>query len=309
MRVRLVSRRSLLARYQATRVAEALRALDKNIEVEFLWRNSVADDMQEDKPLSEIGGKNLFVKTLEDAVLSGEADAAVHSAKDMPATLSEGLVLAAISERVESRDAIVLRNKNMRLEDTRHKLRVGTSSMRRVCQLRAQYPYCSFAPVRGNIDTRLNKLAQKKYDVLILAAAGMMRLNQSARIDEYIDMSLCMPAAGQGAIGVETRADSTELLSLFKMIEDTEAATCVRIERAVCAQLGADCHSALGVHSDWVAGQSGTRRLRLRAVAANPHGVEVLRVEDSEEAELAENLVDRVCKKLLDSGVGVWLGH
>ena len=308
MRIRLISRRSALARHQAERVAQALKDCDRDLEVQYLWRNSKGDEVQ-DVPLSQLGGKNLYVQDLETALLNGEADIAVHSVKDMPALLPEGLVLAAVSERPESRDALVLRQTDTELADTGTQVRIGTSSMRRACQLRQHYPGCVFLPVRGNVDTRLKKLENGEYDALVLAAAGLSRLNHSERINKYLDISLCVPAAGQGAIGVEVCADNSELLSLISQIDDADAGICVRAERNVCAQLGADCHSALGVHADWVDSGSGIRRIRLRVTIANPQSTELLHVDESDDIEKITDLVDRVCAKLLESGSGEWLGH
>lgn len=308
VRVRLAARCSPLARYQAMRVAEALRASDANVSVQFLWRTTSGDRVKT-QALSELGGKGLYIAELEEAVLKGEADAAVHSVKDMPAELAEGLVLAAVSERAESRDAMVPQEAGMRMADLPAGARVGTSSVRRSCQLRAKYPQLSFVPVRGNVDTRLAKLDANEYDALILAAAGLIRLGHQARISEYIDTSLCVPAAGQGAIGVETRVDCGELMPLFRSIEDADAGLCVRTERLVCAQLQSSCYSALGVYASRVAESHNNRRVRLCAAVANPKGKELLRVEESDSDNRVETLARRVSNQLLDGGASQWLGH
>jgi hydroxymethylbilane synthase len=297
-----------LARYQAQRVAQALQASNKRIEIEFLWRDSGGDHVQ-DKALRELGGKGLYVQALEDALLSGEADVAVHSVKDMPAVLPDGFTLAAVSERIDSRDAIIAPSGDTRtiarLQDSA--ARIGTSSLRRACQLRAQYPGCTFPLVRGNVGTRLEKLDRGEYDALILAVAGLIRLRLSPRISQRLEVSSCIPASGQGAIGVEVCTDKAELLSLLREIEDCDAGACVRAERAICAQMEADCHAAFGVHSDWVRMPGGRRCMRIRAVAANPIGKELLRVEQSADADAIEELVHMVCAELLEGGAKAWL--
>lgn len=312
MRIRLIARRSPLARYQAKLVADAVCARDASVSVEFIWRNTSGDALSEG-PLSELGGKGLYVAELEQALLSGEADVAVHSVKDVPSVLPAGLSLIGLVERAESRDVLVCARAGSNLDSLDAGSRVGTTSARRVFQLGAIYPQLDFVAVRGNLDTRLSKLDSGGYDALVLAAAGLLRLEQDARISQYIDISLCVPAAGQGAVGVEVRTDHEPVVSLFNQIEHLPTALCVRTERAVCAGLGADCHSALGVHARYITGD-GTEAghgagIHLQAAIANPDTGEVVRIDEHGVGHETGALVHSACRSLLDRGAAEWLAR
>src|SRR5687768_15473913 len=226
--------------------------------------------------MSEVGGKRLFVKEIEDALLAGDVDVAVHSAKDMPALLPDGLTIAATLPREDPRDAFVMPD-GERLDDgaaalkTRTTLRIGTSSVRRIAQLRSHFPAAVFLPIRGNVDTRLRKLDAAEYDALVLAAAGLKRLGYGGRISDWLSLDACIPAPGQGIIAIETRA---ELAGdpVWRAIDDGLTAASFVAERAVVSALGGGCQLPLGaiaVHDDG--------DLNLHAVVAAPDGSHSIR--------------------------------
>ncbi len=234
-----------------------------------------------DSPLSEIGGKGLFIKELEAALRDGRADIAVHSMKDVPAELPVGFALPAVGYRDEVRDVLVSRAAGS-VDALRTGARVGTSSLRRQAQLLARRPDLTVAPVRGNINTRLEKLDSGEYDALLLAGTGLQRLGLADRIREVLNLEDSLPAAGQGALGVECVAERTDIVVLLRLLNDAAVARCVAAERAVSRNLGADC--SLPIASYAVVRND---RLHLRALIANSSGSRVLRCEaDGDDAEV-----------------------
>jgi len=275
--LRIGTRGSQLALWQARTVATALEA--HGLEVDLVIVRTSGDLLQE-APLSEVGGKRLFVKELEDALLGGEIDLAVHSAKDMPAVLPDGLSIAATLPREDPRDALVLPAgaSGGTLASVLSALapapRVGTSSIRRSAQLIPLLPGAVFAPIRGNVDTRLRKLDQGEYDLLVLASAGMRRLGCGARISAAIPTEDCVPAPGQGIIAIEIRAGDVATRNALQSVHDANASVALEAERAVVAALGGGCQLPLGA----LAVIRGTD-LDLRAVVCSSDGTRAVRAQ------------------------------
>src|SRR6476661_5932500 len=238
MSLRIGTRGSELARWQANTVATLLRQR-AGVECEIVIIKTTGDRMAEAR-LSQIGGKRLFVKEIEDALLAGEVDLAVHSSKDMPAVLPDQLVIGAVLEREDPRDAIVLPrvvDTPLSVEELVRELgrapRIGTSSVRRVTQLTRLFPGAHFLPIRGNLDTRLRKLDSGGFDAIVLASAGLRRLRHAARISALIPVDVCVPAPGQGIIAVEIRQDDQRAAQVVAVFNDADAAIALRAERAV----------------------------------------------------------------------------
>jgi hydroxymethylbilane synthase len=223
-------------------------------------------DRIQDRPLAEIGGKGLFVKEIEEALLDLRADFAVHSIKDVPASLPEGLVLACIPLREDPRDVLVS-PRHGTLAALPRGARVGTSSLRRLVALRAARPDLDVVPLRGNVDTRLRKVDAGECDAIVLARAGLVRLGLEARATEVLATDVSLPAVGQGALGIECREDDVGTRTLLRPLHDPVTATCVAAERGVLLALGGDCRTPLGAHAE-KAGDA----LRLRAFVALPDG-------------------------------------
>ena len=251
--VKIGTRGSQLALYQAHAVA-ALLEQKTGTASEIVVIKTSGDRLAE-APLSQIGGKRLFVKEIEDALLAGDVDLAVHSSKDMPAILPEGLIIGAVLPREDARDAVVLPGGgDVPMDELIRQLgrapRIGTSSVRRTAQLTRLFPGAQFLPVRGNLDTRLRKLDEGGYDALVLAAAGLRRLQYGARISTALPFQACVPSPGQGIIAVEIRAGDERLATLVAGIDDPVAAIALRAERAVVTRLGGGCQMPLGAHAD-----------------------------------------------------------
>ncbi len=247
--LRVGTRGSQLALFQAHAVASLLRAR-AGAEAEIVVIRTSGDRLA-DAPLSEIGGKRLFVKEIEDALLAGEIDLAVHSSKDMPAVLPEGLEIAAVLPREDPRDAVVLPHSGaLTMDAVRDALgtepRIGTSSVRRIAQLIQLFPGARFLPVRGNLDTRLRKLEAGGYDALVLAAAGLRRLEHGSRISAALPIELCVPAPGQGIIAVEVRSRDAAVISVVARIDDRDSSLALRAERTVVVRLGGGCQMPIG---------------------------------------------------------------
>ncbi len=271
-RIVIASRESRLAMWQAEHVRGRLRELYPMRPVEILGMTTRGDQIL-DRPLSEVGGKGLFIKELEVAMHNGRADLAVHSMKDLPMEMPEGFVLAAISARENPCDAFVA-NRYAALDDLPAKAVVGTSSLRREATLRARYPQLTIRSLRGNLDTRLRKLDAGEYDAIILAAAGLLRLGLAARIKSVLSPEQSLPAPGQGVLGIEVPAARADLIALVAPLNDPDTAHCVRAERAFSRALGGSCQVPLAAYAVLEQG-----RLWLRAFVATPDGRQVLRGE------------------------------
>ncbi len=273
-RIIIATRESRLALWQAEHVRALLRQLYPGCQVELLGMTTRGDQIL-DRPLAKVGGKGLFVKELETALLDGSADIAVHSMKDVPMVLAPEFALVAIGPREVPLDAFVS-NKFASLDDLPPGAVVGTSSLRREAQLRAMYPYLAVSSLRGNLDTRLRKLDEGQYDAIILAAAGLTRLGLAERIRSVLAAEVSLPAAGQGALGIEARADRLDLARWLAPLNDATTAACVRAERAVSRALAGSCEVPLAAYAI-PAEQSG--KLRLRGLVATPDGTRMARAE------------------------------
>ena len=244
----IATRESRLALWQAEHVRDLLAAR-LGIAVKLLGMTTRGDQIL-DRTLSKVGGKGLFVKELETALEEGHADLAVHSLKDVPMDLPCGFVLAAVLEREDPRDALVS-PRYASLSDLPQGACVGTSSLRRVSQLAAQRPDLRIEPLRGNLDTRLRKLDEGRYDAIVLAAAGLVRLGLADRIRTCFEARVMLPAAGQGALGIEVRADDAELRDALAALIDRPTWLAVHAERAVSRGLGGSCSMPLAAHAQW----------------------------------------------------------
>ncbi len=293
----IASRESALAMWQAEHIRDRLRLLYPQTEVSILGMTTQGDQIL-DVTLSKIGGKGLFVKELETALENGSADIAVHSLKDVPMHLPEGFVLACIGEREDPLDAFVS-NKFDQLTSLPSGSVVGTSSLRRESQLRARFPQLDIQPLRGNVQTRLRKLDEGQYAAIILAAAGLKRLGLGARIRAVISSEDSLPAVGQGALGIETRADRPELKDILAPLHHADTAACVLAERAMSRALAGSCQVPLGGFAE-VNGDI----LRMRGFVASPDGSKMLRAELLGSVNAPEALGDAVADALLKQGAG-----
>jgi hydroxymethylbilane synthase len=292
----IASRASVLALWQANHVRDRLRAQHPQLDVQIVPMSTRGDEVL-DRSLAKIGGKGLFVKELESALQAGTAHVAVHSMKDVPMELPPGLVIGAITARGDPCDAFVC-NRHARLADLPPGARVGTSSLRREAQLRARYPALEVRPVRGNVQSRLRKLDEGAFDALILAVAGLERLQLGHRIRERLTPEDSLPAPGQGALGIECRADDAEVLRLVVALEDAATAAAVRAERAVSRALGGSCQVPLGAFAQ--PGNDG--QMRLRAFVATPDGRVLLQAEARGSTTAPEELGNDVAAQLRARG-------
>ena len=249
-----------------------------------------------DSPLAKIGGKGLFVKELENALLNKEADIAVHSMKDVPMQFPEGLGLAVICQREDPRDAFVSHSYRTFAELPQGAV-VGTSSLRRQCQLKALRPDLDIRSLRGNVGTRLSKLDNGDYDAIILASAGLIRLGSADRIASFIDVEQSLPAAGQGAVGIECRTDDMQVQALLAPLADAETTYCVRAERAMNNHLQGGCQVPIGGYAVLQQGQ-----LYLRALVGDIDGSRIIRAEGKSAVENAEVLGVKIAEQLLAQG-------
>lgn len=293
--LRIATRRSALALWQAEHVAARLRAAHAGLEVALVPLTTRGDRIL-DAPLAHIGGKGLFIKELETALLEERADIAVHSMKDVPVALAEGLTIAAVLEREDPRDAFVS-NVAASLDDLPLGARVGSSSLRRQCQLRARRPDLALVTLRGNVDTRLAKLDAGEYDAVILAAAGLKRLGLAGRIGQYLAPEICLPAIAQGTIGIECRAGDEMAATLVAPLNHEPTAIRTRAERALNRALMGGCQVPIAGYAEL-----DGRRLRLRGLVASPDGTTVIAGEREGAAGEAERLGEALAAELLERG-------
>lgn len=291
----IASRESLLAMWQAEHIQGRLKALYPDCDVQILGMTTRGDQIL-DKTLSKIGGKGLFIKELEQALLEGRADLAVHSIKDVPMVLPEGFALAAIGERASPFDAFVS-NHYARLEELPEGAVVGTSSLRREAQLRARYPHLVVKPLRGNVQTRLGKLDNGEYDAIILAEAGLRRLGLDDRISTVLSEADSLPAAGQGALGIEICAAREDLLEVLKPLNHERTNACVTAERALARALDGSCQVPLAAYCTEENGL-----LTLRGLVGHPDGSVLLQADAQAPVAYADALGRAVAKKLADDG-------
>jgi hydroxymethylbilane synthase len=297
--MRIGTRGSALALWQARSIAAALRDLT-GAEPELVIIKTSGDKFQQ-ASFSEIGGKGVFIKELEDALLEERIDLAVHSMKDVPTELPSGLTIAAIGKREDVRDALLSSN-GATLATLPQGARVGTSSLRRQSQLLHARRDLRMMELRGNVDTRVAKLKRGDYDAIVLAKAGLDRLGLSENITEVLPQEVSLPAAGQGAIGIEARAGDAETVRVLAKLEDTNTRCAVNAERAALAGLGGGCQVPIGA---W--GRVDAGKLLLDVAVLSPDGVQRLWEKDSGSPAEAEAIGERAARKLRESGAAALL--
>ena len=300
----IATRESPLALWQAEFVQSTLRQAHPGLDVQLLGMTSRGDQLL-DVPLAKVGGKGLFVKELEAALLDGSADIAVHSMKDVPMEFPEGLGLGVICAREDPSDAFVS-NRFQALAELPAASVVGTSSLRRECQLRARRPDLQVKFLRGNVNTRLRKLDEGEYDAIILASAGLIRLGFAQRIAQRMGLADSLPAGGQGAVGIELRTGDTEVLALLQTVHDEPTAQRVTAERAMNRRLEGGCQVPIACYADFV---GDGEQLLLRGLVGKPDGSQLLRAEATAPAAEAEQLGVRVAEDLLSQGAAAILAE
>jgi hydroxymethylbilane synthase len=281
MSIRIATRGSMLALWQANWVKAELERREPGLAVELIVLKTRGDKIL-DRALAEVGGKGLFVKEIEDALLDGRAEIAVHSMKDLPAELAPGLEVVAIPEREDPRDALVVRPglDARTLAALPQGARVGTSSLRRLCQLRALRPDLLIEPMRGNVDTRLGRVERGDFDAIVLACAGLRRLGHAGRISAALSVEESLPAVGQGALAIECRADDAATRARLRPLDHPSTACAVLAERAALARLQGGCQTPLGAYAviegdaiairAFVGATDGSRLLRAERRGADP---------------------------------------
>ena len=287
----IASRESALAMWQARNIEARLGALYPQTKVTIRGMTTEGDRIL-DRALDKIGGKGLFVKELEDALAAGSADIAVHSMKDVPMVLPPGFAIAAITERADPRDAFVS-NHHADFSALPDGSCVGTSSLRRESQIRARFPRLKVEPLRGNVHTRLKKLDDGQYAAIVLAAAGLKRLGLADRITAILTPEDSLPAPGQGALGIECRADRADLIALMQPLNHAATAACVRAERALSRALSGSCQLPLGAYA-----QAEGAGLRLRGFVASQDGKKIVRAELTADAGDPEALGTELAARL-----------
>lgn len=292
----IATRGSALALWQANFIKKKLE--DENPEYNVsLNIIKTKGDLILDRPLANIGGKGLFVKEIEEALLENRADIAVHSIKDVPMDLPEGLILGCVPERMSACDCF-LSETYPSVEYLPQGALAGTSSLRRKAQLKALRPDVEIAPLRGNVDTRLQKLKNGDYDAIILAEAGLSRLGLSAKYMQSLNLSVMLPAAGQGALGIECKEDNYDVLVLLSSLEDRNSRVCVTAERAFLKTLNGSCQTPIAANAMF----EDEETILLQGLIAMPNGIPVLRSQISGHASQAESLGMQLAKELLEQG-------
>jgi hydroxymethylbilane synthase len=295
--LRIATRKSQLALWQAEHVATLLRNAHPGLLVELVPMSTKGDRIQ-DRSLAAIGGKGLFIKELEVALEEHRADIAVHSMKDVPGDLPPGLEIAAVLPRADPRDAL-LSGKAARLAELPEGARVGTSSLRRQAQLLSIRPDLQIEALRGNVDTRLRRLDEGELDAIILACAGLIRLGWESRITGRLEASECLPAVAQGIIGIECRSDDHETVSRLRILNHAPTRTAMDAERAFAARLGGSCQSPIAAHATL-----HDQRITLQGLVAEPDGSKLLRDSIAGAVSDAHDLGVRLAERVLNAGAG-----
>jgi len=294
-RIVIGTRGSALALWQANHIRSRLQEFEPGLVVELRIIKTQGDKIL-DTPLNKVGGKGLFVKEIEEALVRREVDLAVHSIKDVPAQLPEGLVIGAIPKREDARD-VLLTKAGGGLDTLPQGATVGTSSLRRMCQLRARRPDLRIEMLRGNVDTRVRKLDEGQYDAIVLAAAGLLRLGHAARISEYLAPEISLPAIGQGALGLEVRAGDDVVGPRISRLDHEPTARALAAERGFLARLGAGCQTPVAAHAEYDAGT-----IVLEGLIGRPDGTEIFRDRIGGAAWDAEGLGRALGERLLARG-------
>jgi hydroxymethylbilane synthase len=293
--LRIATRKSPLALWQAEHVATLLRGAHAGLEVELKPMSTQGDRIQ-DRSLAAIGGKGLFIKELEVALAEGRADIAVHSMKDVPAEMPQGFLIAAFLARADPRDALLCR-RGSTLADLPAGAKLGTSSLRRSAQILAARPDISIEPLRGNVDTRLSRLENGALDAIVLACAGLIRLGLESRITTRLGAGTMLPAVGQGAIGIECRSEDTRTRALVAALDHAATRTALAAERTFARTLGGSCQSPIAALA-----RIEADRLTLQGLVAEPDGSRLLRDSVSGSCTQAEELGEELARRLLESG-------
>lgn len=296
--LRIATRESPLALWQAEFIKAELEHLHPGLQVELVGMTTRGDQIL-DAPLAKIGGKALFVKELENALLENRADIAVHSMKDVPMAFPEGLGLAVICEREDPRDAFVS-NRYKSIDDMPTGSVVGTSSLRRQCQISANRPDLQVKFLRGNVNTRLRKLDDGEYDAIILATAGLLRLEMFERITQRMPPEQSLPAGGQGALGIEIRSADKHVAALLESLHHLDTADCVTAERALNRRLEGGCQVPIACYA--ILNPDDSNEIWLRGLVGNPDGSQILRAEARAPRVQAESLGIAVAEELLAQG-------
>jgi hydroxymethylbilane synthase len=296
--LRIATRKSALALWQAEHVAALLREAHSGLQIELVPLLTQGDRIQ-DRTLAAIGGKGLFIKELEVAIEDLRADIAVHSMKDVPADLPDGLTIGAVLTRADPRDALVTTSGIARIEDLPLNAVVGTSSLRRQAQLRALRPDLRIESLRGNVDTRIRKLEAGGMDAIVLACAGLVRLGLESRITARLDPQICLPAVTQGVIGIECRRSDTRTSRLLQALEDRATRKVMDAERAFAARLGGSCQSPIAAYAELDAD-----RITLRGLVAEPDGSRLLRDSATGDAKNPAAIGRQLADRMLAAGAG-----
>lgn len=293
--ITIATRKSPLALWQAESIKQALLKHHPHLTITLMGMRTQADKFLH-MPLQNIGGKGLFVKELETALIEEQADIAVHSIKDLPAVLPEELLLAVICKREDPRDVLVAYH-SATLADLPNDAKIGTSSLRRQCQLRALRPDLRFFNLRGNVDSRLQKLAAGEFDAIVLAAAGLKRLKHTAHIREYFAVHKLIPAIGQGAIGIECRKKDQETQNLISCLDDEITRQCILAERAMNAEFGGNCQIPIAAHA-WI----DQEKLQLIGMIGQINGEIILRSQQKGNVAHSEQLGKTLAADLIRQG-------
>lgn len=292
----IATRGSKLALWQAEWIKSLLLEINTDFDIELNKIKTTGDKIL-DVPLAQVGGKGLFVKEIEEAMLRGEADLAVHSMKDVPTDLPEGLHLSAITKREDPRDAFIAGKGIKSFRDLPHGANIGTSSLRRICQLLNLRPDIKITQLRGNVDTRLRKVAEGEFDAIILAAAGVKRLGFSDRITERLPVEVSLPAIGQGAVGIECRVDDNFINGLLKKLNHEETSVCVRTERAFLKKLEGGCQVPIAAYA-----KLKDNRIVIEGLVGSLDGKTLIKDKSEGVPEKAESLGTKLAEKLLAKG-------
>lgn len=294
----IATRASRLAIWQAEHVRDLLMQARPGLSVSLLKLSTRGDEIL-DRSLQKVGGKGLFIKELENALADGRADIAVHSLKDVPVVMPDGFALAAILPRAEPRDAWVS-SRFAAVDELVEGAVVGTSSLRRESQLRKRRPDIVVKPLRGNLDTRLGKLDAGEFDAIVLAAVGLQRLGLDNRIRTILPIEVCLPAAGQGALGIEVRSDRSDMIDLVASLSCANSTACATAERAVSRVLGGSCSVPLAAHATLDEGPIPS--LTIKALVASPDGRKILESLVTGPVERANELGEQAAHILMESG-------
>ena len=293
--IKIGTRGSKLALWQANFVKDKILNHFPNLEVEIITIKTTGD-MIVDRPLSMVGGKGLFVKEIERALFESSIDIAVHSMKDMPGDLPDGLVIGAVPERENPFD-VLISNNNLSLEDLPKGARIGTSSLRRASQIKHARPDIETASIRGNLDTRLKKLATGEFDATLLAAAGLIRLGMKRVITQYFDEDIMLPAVGQGALCIESRQNDTEIIPVLEILNHCETSTVVSGERAFLKRLEGSCHIPVACF-----GRLENDQVILTGLVASEKGDIIIKERVTGPREIVENAGIELAERLLSRG-------